>query len=78
LALAELEFCFENEMMLKPMDFLSRRTGRLYFDIESIESIKKLVLAFFAKKLNWTALQTKKELTIINKALKQASFFSTD
>lgn len=78
LAMAELAFCFENEMMLKPMDFLSRRTGRLYFDIESIEIIKKPVLAFFAEKLNWETLQTQKELTIINQALKQATFLNPD
>jgi len=78
LALAELEYCFENEMILKPMDFLSRRTGRLYFDIESIETIKKTVLVFFTKKFNWEASQTKKELTIINQALKQATFLNQD
>lgn len=78
LAMAELEFCFENEMILKPMDFLSHRTGRLYFDIESLKNLKKPVLDFFAKKLNWTVSQTKKELTIINRAITQATFFSAD
>ncbi|MEK7255800.1 MAG: glycerol-3-phosphate dehydrogenase/oxidase, partial [Bacteroidota bacterium] len=37
LLLAELEYCFENEMVVKPLDFLERRTGRLNFNIGSIE-----------------------------------------
>jgi len=78
LAMAELEYCFENEMILKSMDFLSRRTGRLYFDIKSIDTIKKPVLDFFAENLNWKTSQIEKELTIINQALKQATFLNPD
>jgi len=78
LAMAELEYCFENEMILKPIDFLTRRTCRLYFDIKSIDVIKKPVLDFFAEKLNWKTSQIEKELTIINQALKQATFLNPD
>jgi glycerol-3-phosphate dehydrogenase len=35
---AELHFAVEHEMIHNPMDFLIRRTGRLYFDIESIRT----------------------------------------
>lgn len=35
---AELHFALEYEMIQNPMDFLIRRTGRLYFDIESIRT----------------------------------------
>ncbi|MDT0606490.1 glycerol-3-phosphate dehydrogenase/oxidase [Croceitalea rosinachiae] len=33
---AELKFGMEHEMVSNPLDFFIRRTGRLYFDIESI------------------------------------------
>ena len=46
---AELEFGIENEMILNPMDFFIRRTGRLYFDIESIRTYMEPILADFKK-----------------------------
>ena len=33
---AELNFAINHEMVSNPMDFFIRRTGRLYFDIESV------------------------------------------
>jgi len=33
---AELKFGMEHEMVTNPMDFFIRRTGRLYFDIDSV------------------------------------------
>jgi glycerol-3-phosphate dehydrogenase len=35
---AELHFALQHEMVQNPMDFLIRRTGRLYFDIESVRT----------------------------------------
>ena len=46
---AELQFGIANEMVLNPMDFFIRRTGRLYFDIESIRSYLKPLLEDFKK-----------------------------
>jgi glycerol-3-phosphate dehydrogenase len=34
---AELAFCLQHEMILHAQDFFTRRTGRLYFDIDSIK-----------------------------------------
>jgi glycerol-3-phosphate dehydrogenase len=47
MALAELRFCIEHEMVLTPMDFFIRRTGRLYFDIHSIAALRDPVLEEF-------------------------------
>lgn len=33
---AELKFCLENEMVIKPEDFFIRRTGMLYFDFPQL------------------------------------------
>ncbi|MEO0573154.1 MAG: glycerol-3-phosphate dehydrogenase/oxidase [Bacteroidota bacterium] len=35
---AELKFGVEHEMVTNPMDFFIRRTGRLYFDIDSVRA----------------------------------------
>jgi len=59
---AELHFCTEREMILTPMDFFIRRTGRLYFDIDSIRSYRSEVISEFfnltnaagAKMEQWT------------------------
>ncbi|MGZ4098552.1 MAG: glycerol-3-phosphate dehydrogenase/oxidase [Bacteroidia bacterium] len=34
---AQLIYCLENEMCLTPSDFLIRRTGSLYFDIDTVQ-----------------------------------------
>lgn len=41
---AEYLFCVENEMVTNPMDFFIRRTGRLYFDIDSIALLMDTIL----------------------------------
>ncbi|UOY09149.1 glycerol-3-phosphate dehydrogenase/oxidase [Muricauda sp. SCSIO 64092] len=41
---AELKFGMEHEMVTSPMDFFIRRTGRLYFDIDSVRGYLKPVL----------------------------------
>ena len=47
MAKAELKFSIENEMVQTPMDFFIRRTGRLYFDIDSIRKLMEPLLAEF-------------------------------
>lgn len=41
---AELDFSLEYEMIQNPMDFLIRRTGRLYFDIHSVRKYQDRVI----------------------------------
>lgn len=47
LILSELQFCIGYEMVITPMDFFIRRTGRLYFDIDSIRTFLNPVLNEF-------------------------------
>jgi glycerol-3-phosphate dehydrogenase len=78
MALAELQFGIDYEMVQNPMDFFIRRTGRLYFDIDSVRSLmdpileefKKVFKADDAQILNW-----KEELQA---QIKQHSYFSMD
>ncbi len=44
---AELKFGIDYEMVLNPMDFFIRRTGRLYFDIDSIRTYLEPLLDDF-------------------------------
>jgi len=54
---SELDFCFANEMVVKPLDFLVRRTGRLYFNIARAESEKEDVLQAFSEHFGWDRKQ---------------------
>ncbi|WP_136466515.1 glycerol-3-phosphate dehydrogenase/oxidase [Flagellimonas onchidii] len=47
--LAETRFTIANEMAASPLDFFIRRTGRLYFDIDSVRKYMDPVLAEFKK-----------------------------
>ncbi|WP_343488236.1 glycerol-3-phosphate dehydrogenase/oxidase [Allomuricauda sp. d1] len=52
---AELKFAIEHEMVLNPMDFFIRRTGRLYFDIDSVRQYLKPLLDDFKKGFGYDA-----------------------
>lgn len=47
MAKAELRFGIDYEMVQNPMDFFIRRTGRLYFDIESVRDLMEPILQEF-------------------------------
>ena len=47
MAKAELQFGIAFEMVQNPMDFFIRRTGRLYFDIDSVRSLMDPILEEF-------------------------------
>lgn len=78
LALAELRFGIEFEMVQNPMDFFIRRTGRLYFDIDSVRNLMDPVLAEFKKvyKVDDAQLASWKEN--LNAQIKEHSDFSMD
>lgn len=54
LACAEAAWCIENELTLYPIDWVERRSGRLYFDMPSIEPVLEEVLAVFADAYQYT------------------------
>ena len=75
---AELLFGLNFEMIQNPMDFLIRRTGRLYFDIGSIRNYMDHVIAECAEQLgvdDQTLASWKKELAA---QLEQHSSFTLE
>jgi len=52
---ASLEYGIQYEMVTKPIDFLIRRTGAMFFDIDWVNQWKRQIVAYMAEKFNWTA-----------------------
>ena len=72
---AEVWFTIQYEMTCSPVDFFMRRTGRIYFNIDSVNLYKTLVLNEFSNYFSWdkeTLEKNKKELL---KELQQATSF---
>ncbi len=53
--LASLEYGIQYEMVTKPIDFLIRRTGAMFFDIDWVNQWKQQIISYMAEKFNWTA-----------------------
>ena len=62
LARAEVWFTVHHEMVNRADDFFVRRTGRLYFDINSIDDIQEIVFKDLQKYLGWSEDRLKKEV----------------
>ena len=76
LAKAELAYLISHESVHKAADYFIRRTGRLYFLIESVEPILETVLSEMASYFNWdehTMAQERKEVT--DKIYEASQFF---
>ncbi|MBC7863366.1 MAG: hypothetical protein IAF38_10350, partial [Bacteroidia bacterium] len=48
----------KDEQGNSPADFFVRRTGSIYFDIESVQREWKHAIEFMAVYLNWNEMQT--------------------
>lgn len=53
-----LHYALENEMVMRPIDFMLRRTNFLLFHSEVTDQIEEAVIAEMAKVLGWTAETT--------------------
>lgn len=72
---AELQFSLEYEMIHNPMDFLIRRTGRLYFDIDSVRKYLGRVAEECASFLNADTKTREGWISEMEKLLHQHSSF---
>jgi glycerol-3-phosphate dehydrogenase len=72
---SELDFCLESEMVCKPLDFIERRTGRLYFWIDTVEIHIEDILQLFKSKFNWTTEQLEEEKKSILNAIENSRNF---
>jgi len=75
MAKAEFWFAINFEMIVEPLDFFERRTGMLYFDSTSIEKLKNPILKEFSKSFNWSDATYKKQVEILDDAVKRVKVF---
>ena len=75
LACAEAAFCIERELACYPIDWIERRSGRLYFDMPSIAPVLEEVLDVFAKAYDYTEADRKRERARVEAAIKWVSEF---
>ncbi|WP_421875121.1 glycerol-3-phosphate dehydrogenase/oxidase [Marinoscillum sp.] len=75
LALSELEFTVNEEAVHSIMDFFERRTGRLYFNINTIPKLIEPVFDYLSKNFNWSVDRRRLEQAWLEKSLKVASQF---
>lgn len=76
LAKAELWYGIHHEMVVKPLDFFERRTGRLYFDPFKLEQLKDPILKEFAHYFNWDKVAFDCEKERLEKAFKEITEFN--
>jgi glycerol-3-phosphate dehydrogenase len=75
LARAELWFGVENEMVALPMDFFQRRTGRYYFDIDSVKNTYRAILLDFQNYFSWDEQQLTEQIQEMEQHIYLASNF---
>ena len=75
---AEVQFTIAHEMALNPLDFFIRRTGRLYFDIDSVRKYKASVFEEFQKAYNYSTEKMEVFSQELDTELKEHSDFSLE
>ncbi len=72
---AELEFCLHHEMVCTPIDFFTRRTGRLFFNKSSVEKFKEIILDEFTSHFKWNKQTQKKYLEELEEQIRLVTSF---
>lgn len=72
---AEFQFCREYEMVHTAMDFWGRRTGRIYFDIESVRKYGPKLMGDFRSYFGWDEKRLAYERQSLVEALQEAAEF---
>ncbi|MEN0003794.1 MAG: glycerol-3-phosphate dehydrogenase/oxidase [Bacteroidota bacterium] len=75
---AELLFGIEHELVIQPMDFLNRRSGRLYFDLPSILPALDEVLSVFKQYFGWSEQEVRAEKNKIEHILHEHAHFVSE
>jgi len=60
---------------MKPLDFIVRRTGILYFYKNRIHLIKEAVLSEFQRQFGWSAEKMQFEGKIVEAAIREVTHF---
>jgi glycerol kinase len=72
---AELWYCINFEMTNSLADFFVRRTGRLYFNINSITKHLDVIVNDFIKSLDWNENRIAEEKNLLNQLLADATTY---
>lgn len=75
---AEVQFAIAHEMVLNPLDFFIRRTGRLYFDIDSIRKYMDPIQEEFKKAFGYSKTELQSFSERMDKELETHSNFSLE
>lgn len=78
MAKAELRFGIDHEMVQNPTDFFIRRTGRLYFDIDSVRNLMEPLLEEFKEIYKVDDKQLLEWKTELQKQIDEHSIFTLD
>lgn len=76
LAKAELKFGIAHEMIVKPLDFFERRSGRLFFNPDTLQLLKEPILNEFSNYFDWDETTIKEEKKILDRAFKKIIEFN--
>lgn len=68
----ELVYGIQQEMVYKPTDFLVRRSGKLYFNIQDVLDYKDAVIDVMADMLNYSDAQKESYTKEVEEAIDQA------
>lgn len=75
LALAQLEFSVQNEMIVRAVDFFVRRTGMLFFDLPRLRMVQEVIFPELASHLGWNEARRREEEELLHAAMQQALHF---
>ncbi|CAH1000430.1 Aerobic glycerol-3-phosphate dehydrogenase [Neolewinella maritima] len=75
LACAEAAWCIEHELALYPLDWVERRSGRLYFDMPSIAPVLDEVIDVFAAAYGYSDAERQREHRRVIEAIEWVSTF---
>ncbi|MEM1217513.1 MAG: glycerol-3-phosphate dehydrogenase/oxidase [Bacteroidota bacterium] len=75
MALAEWEHCVRHELCFTLLDFFNRRTGRLYFDLPSIDPCRRVIVQAFSNHFNWSSERQQAEELTLDQAIQDCSEF---
>lgn len=70
---AELRYGMNEEMCVKPEDFLIRRSGAMFFSIDTVKRYYRQVIGIMAETYSWTADQVKKHEQKIEREIQTRS-----
>lgn len=72
---AECRYTMKYELVMNLSDFFVRRTGRLYFDIESVRKYSGKIARLMQDHFHWSDAEKQQQLTWMKEQVKEVSHF---